>query len=185
MVAANLSLASHTFMMDEFWIETIYLSQVFSAIYDTKTVNKMYLLSNVKNRSDAKGIITGDFAAMLLIDFVKSREKEDTGAKPHEKKAASIMDNKALCKAREKLAMSYQSGHQQGDNCATINTQDLFKTTKKSDQDFGSPTRPMTERKMKAQSGFDVDWGTAKDTFSERKPKTQVEIKKEQKIKMM
>lgn len=185
MVAATLSLASHTFMMDECWIEPIYLSQVFSSIYDAKTVNKMYLLSNVKNRSDVKGIITGEFAAMLLIDFVKSREKEDTGAKSNEKNSASIMDKKALGRAREKLAMSYQSGHQQEDNYATMNTQDLFKTTKKSDQDFGSPARPMTERKMKAQSGFDMDWGTSKDTFSERKPKTQVEIKREQKTKMM
>lgn len=181
MVATTLSLPSHTFMMDDSWIEPIYLSQVFLAIYESKTVTKMHLLTNVKHRSDSKGICSGEFAAMLLLDFVKSREKEDSPTRTRE-----TVQSKTLASGSTKEKQLVSSLNRDEDNYGTtIRSQDLFKSTKKSDQDFGTPGRPMTDRKQRTQGLNDLDWSTPKETFSERKPKTQQEIKKEQKLKMM
>lgn len=188
MVVAILSLNWQTFFMDDQIIEPVDLSQLFSAIYDGKSVGKMHLLASIQNRCDSKGISAGEFAAMLLVDFIKSREKEEFNSpKRREKEVSEFVDNKAMSRTKEKFSLSYGS-HQDdtGDHYATINTQDLFKSTSKQQGEFGSPTKAMTERSLKAKNGTEVDWTTTKTkTFSERKAANPQQIKIEQKKTMM
>lgn len=104
MVIAILSLNWDTFFMDEQFIEPVDLSQIFSAVYDGKSVTKMHLLSSIQNRCDTKGISAGEFAAMLLVDFVKTREKEEVGSPYRSDKGSSeFLENKAMARTRRSL----------------------------------------------------------------------------------
>lgn len=186
MIAATLSVNASTMVMDENWIEPIHLSQIFSAIYEDKTVTKMYLLSNVKLRSDERGIGSGDFAAMLLVDFIRSREKEEYYLKSKSKKSSAEKDkNKFIKLGREQMYTTSQSGKlDEVDQFGTLHTQDLFSSPKKNTFEFSSPHRPMTETKSSNVTG-DFEWASQKNTVSERKAKTNQQIKKEQREKMM
>lgn len=187
MVAATLSLSANTMIMDEQWIEPIYLSQIFSAIYEDKTVLKMYLLSSIKQRSDAKGICSGDFAAMLLVDFLKSREKDDFYLKAKVKRGSDEKEKgKSLKFGIEQMYSTQQSGKkiEELGQFATLNTQELFSTPNKTAQEFDSPSKTKTEWKTKP-SDSEFQWASDKNNLSERKAKTNQEIKKEQREKMM
>ena len=179
MVIAILSLNWDTFFMDEQFIEPVDLSQIFSAVYDGKSVSKMHLLSSIQNRCDTKGISAGEFAAMLLVDFVKTREKEELGSpKRSDKGSSDFLENKAMARTREKFALSYGS---HAEEPAETHLQDHFKGT-----EFGSPNRALTERNLKAKSGYELDWASSKTkTFSERKATNPNQVKKEQKKAMM
>ncbi len=77
MVGAVLAIPPSEMIMDNVYIEPQELAQVFSAVYDGKMVNKMHMLTAVQSRFDARGISSGEFAAILLVDFIKTKEKEE------------------------------------------------------------------------------------------------------------
>ena len=176
MVAAILSLNIQTFFMDEQYIQPVDLSQIFSGVYDGKSVGKMHLLASIQNRCDTRGISAGEFSAMLLVDFVKTREKDEVASpKRSDKGTSEFIENKAMARTREKFALSY------GGSNFEDHAEENFKST-----EFGSPNRVMNERNLKAKSGNDFDWTTTKTkTFSERKAANPNEVKKEQKKSMM
>lgn len=86
MTAAILSLPVASFFMDAVSVQPIDLAQIFSAVYDGRAVSKMHLLASIQNRCDSNGICAGEFAAMLLVDFVKTREHEPASPQANLKK---------------------------------------------------------------------------------------------------
>lgn len=184
MVAAILSLNWSSFYMDEQFIEPVDLSQVFSAVYDGKAVGKMHLLASIQNRCDSRGICSGEFAVMLLVDFVKTREKEELSSpRKGERLGTQISDSKALARTREQFSVSYGSKDFEDapDHYATVNTADLMKTG-----EYGSPNKPMTERTLKAKNGYEFEWTTSNTkTLSDRKAANPTDVRKEQKQAMM
>lgn len=177
MVAAILSLNWLAFFMDEQTIEPVDLSQIFSAVYDGRAVSKMHLLASIQNRCDSRGICAGEFAAMLLVDFVKTRERDE--ASPKRSDDLELLDSKALARTREKFALSYRS--QLDEQAEASAGQTMFRTA---DADPFSPTRPATERKLKS-GGPDFDWSAKQKTFSERKAANPQQARREEKKAMM
>lgn len=114
MVSAVLAIPSNQMIMDNTHIEPAELAQVFSAVYDGKMVNKMHMLTAVQNRCDARGICSGEFAAILLVDFVKSREKDDaTKARIENRVPLSSGSKPSMAKTTEKFAFNNGADQQQ------------------------------------------------------------------------
>lgn len=105
MVAAVLSLNMSSLIMDNTYIQPSELAQAFSAIFDGKSITKMHLLTAVQNRCDSKGIGSGEFAAILLVDFIKTREKEEmVKNKPKDTRdSLSFINNKAMARTKQKF----------------------------------------------------------------------------------
>ena len=177
MISTTLSLNWGSFFMDEQHIEPGDLSQIFSAIYDGKSVSKTHLLAGIQNRCDLKGISAGELAAMLLVDFMKAREKEELGSPKRKEQGGETHG-----RTKEKFALSY--GGRDSEGMERAGGSETGKGMAKSGLDMESPTRAMTERKLKEKSGY--DWNTSKaKTLSERKAVNTAQIKKEQKKTMM
>ena len=111
MVAAVLSLNINSLILDNTWIQPSDLAQALSAIYNGKSISKMHLLMAVQNRCDSKGIVSGEFAAILLVDFIKTREKEEQlKSKPKDKDSLTFINNKAMARTKEKFSLEFSPG---------------------------------------------------------------------------
>lgn len=112
-VATVLSIGAEDLVMDNVWIQPQDLAQILSSVFDSQAVSKMHLLSALQNRCDTRGICSGEFAAILLVDFVKTREKEDLARNARlEKQAArkdgtAMLGGKAYEGTREKFALNF------------------------------------------------------------------------------
>ena len=116
MVAAVLSLDIDSLILDNTWIQPSELAQALSAIYDGKSISKMHLLTAVQNRCDTKGIVSGEFAAILLVDFVKTREKEELlKSKPKDKDSLTFVNNKAMARTKQKFDLDFSPGAREED----------------------------------------------------------------------
>lgn len=116
MVAAVLSLNIDSLILDNTWIQPSELAQALSAIYDGKSISKMHLLTAVQNRCDSKGIVSGEFAAILLVDFVKTREKEELlKSKPKDKDSLTFVNNKAMARTKQKFNLDFSPGEREDD----------------------------------------------------------------------
>ncbi len=116
MVAAVLSLNINSLILDNTWIQPSELAQALSAIYDGKSISKMHLLTAVQNRCDSKGIVSGEFAAILLVDFIKTREKEELlKTKPKDKDSLTFINNKAMARTKEKFNLNFSPGDREED----------------------------------------------------------------------
>ena len=111
MVGAVLAIKSEQMIMDNVHIQTSELAQIMSAVYENKMIQKMHLMTAVQSRCDQSGICSGDFAAVLLVDFVKSREKDDHNqTRVKEKLAiakASSTNSKAMNQTKQKFSLDY------------------------------------------------------------------------------
>lgn len=88
MISAVLQLDDKRLILDNLHIDPSDVSNLLSAIYDAKSVNKMYLLEVIQSKLERNGINAGEFATILLYDFVNSREKEENERNKHKAKPA-------------------------------------------------------------------------------------------------
>lgn len=76
MVAKVESVPPDIMMLDGVLIPTKNLMQVLSSIYGKSVVKKTHLLTLIQTRSQDDGVNAADLTAILLVDFVKCRDKE-------------------------------------------------------------------------------------------------------------
>ncbi len=75
MIARVESIPLDVLMMDQLSITTNNLMQVMGSIYGKGVVKKTHLLTLVQARSKDTGIVAADICAILIVDFVKCRDK--------------------------------------------------------------------------------------------------------------
>lgn len=116
MVTMIVAAGSNETTLDSLYIEPADLAQIFSAVFETKMVSKMHLLVALQNRCDAKGISAGDFAAILLVDFVKAREKDNAIKSRPKEPTNSIANNKALASTTGKFSLEFPKSEHDSPN---------------------------------------------------------------------
>lgn len=93
MVGTLHSLQPENFLLDKVMIATRDLPQLLNAIFGTKLmVKKTHLLTLLQSRSKDAGIVAADAVAILVIDFVKCRDKAQEITAMHDAENENMQD---------------------------------------------------------------------------------------------
>lgn len=75
MICTTQSFQADATGLDSIWVPLKELTQVLASIYQKLLVKKTHLLTLLQTRSKNDGIMAGDICAILVVDFVKCRDK--------------------------------------------------------------------------------------------------------------
>lgn len=75
MIAATESVSPEVLLLDQVFVPLKELTQVLAAIFQKMLVKKTHLLTLLQSRSKDRGLVAADICAILIVDFVKCRDK--------------------------------------------------------------------------------------------------------------
>jgi hypothetical protein len=102
--------------LDEVYIAPNDLAQVFIVVFGEAAVSKTYLLRTIQSRSDNRGTCAGDLVAVLLIDFLKTRENNIKAKnKPRDMDNLSFLNNKARADIINRFNLKFDNLTEQTD----------------------------------------------------------------------
>jgi len=88
--------------LDNLIIPNKNLTQLMSSIYGRIVAKKTHLLQLISSRAKDEYIMASEICAILVVDFVKSREKGEENPKPENYAAPVTLDSFAASKTRSK-----------------------------------------------------------------------------------
>lgn len=113
-VVKSLSVDLQRTTLDEVFIAPNDLAQVFIIVYGEAAVTKTYLLRTVQSRSDIRGTCAGDLVAVLLIDFLKTRENNIKAKnRPKDMENLSFLNNKAKNDIMNRFNLKFETEKEQ------------------------------------------------------------------------
>lgn len=116
-VVNSLSVDLQRTTLDEVFIAPNDLAQVFIIVYGEVAVTKTYLLRTVQSRSDIRGTCAGDLVAVLLIDFLKTRENNIKAKnRPKDMENLSFLNNKAKTDIMNRFNLKFETTKEQADD---------------------------------------------------------------------
>lgn len=77
MIAMVQSMQANSLQLDKLFITTKELNQVLTAIFGKLMVKKTHLLTLIQSRTRDNRVVAADLCAILVVDFVKCRDKND------------------------------------------------------------------------------------------------------------
>lgn len=75
MIATTESVSPEVLLLDQVWVPLKELTQVLASIFQKMLVKKTHLLTLLQSRSKDNGLVAADICAILMVDFVKCRDK--------------------------------------------------------------------------------------------------------------
>ena len=120
-VVKSLSVDLQRTTLDEVFIAPNDLAQVFIVVYGEAAVSKTYLLRTVQSRSDNRGTCAGDLVAVLLIDFLKTRENNIKARnRPRDQENLSFLNNKARSDIMNRFNLKFDSENDKKDEPSVV-----------------------------------------------------------------